>query len=335
VNNVDAGGFLDNQFARVGSVNWAGDLGAIENFETEDGSGLDYAFETHAYAAGIQTVYAHPGDNLNATAFDDGNPATTNDRALNFVFDTAAGLSTASITGTGSSGNDTLTLTANGQTVNNATMVNKTSLEMLVLANGNNDITLAANASNAGIRFVVGGTGNDTFNASDAGYTLSASLVGGAGNDSFVGGSGNDTFVGTNSTVFGASERDSFTGGAGNDRFVLGDAANAYYNTAARTGDYAVITDFGTGTDIIQLKDLSATFADTTGLNRFGYVLSNSDVYTIGALGVGVDSYLYVDSDKSGTANFGDNLIAAINNTSGAGGALTIADLTTTRFVTV
>jgi Ca2+-binding RTX toxin-like protein len=281
-------------------------------------------------------VYAHAGDNLNAAVFDDPDPAITNDRALNFVFDTAAGLSTAFITGTGSTGNDTLTLTTDAQTVNNATMVNKTSLEMLVLANGNNDITLAANASNAGIRFVVGGTGNDTFNASDAGYTLSASLVGGAGNDSFVGGSGNDTFVGTNSTVFGASERDTFTGGAGNDRFVLGDAANAYYNTAARTGDYAVITDFGTGTDIIQLKDLSATFADAGGLNRFGYVLNNTDVYGIGpALGVGVDSYLYVDSDKSGTANFGDNLIAAINNTSGAGGALTIADLTTTRFVTV
>ena len=333
IENIVGVDFADFRFARVGSVNWAGDLGAIENFETEDGRALTYAFGTNAYAAGIQTVYAHPGDVLNANAFTAGNPAT--DRALNFVFDTAAGLTIASITGTGSTGNDTLTLTTNGQTVNNATMVNKTSLEMLVLANGNNDITLAANASNAGIRFVVGGTGNDTFNASDAGYTLSASLVGGAGNDSFVGGSGNDTFVGTNSTVFGASERDTFTGGAGNDRFVLGDAANAYYNTAARTGDYAVITDFGTGTDIIQLKDLSATFADTTGLNRFGYVLSNSDVYTIGALGVGVDSYLYVDSDKSGTANFGDNLIAAINNTSGAGGALTIADLTTTRFVTV
>ena len=181
---------------------------------------------------------------------------------------------------------------------------------------------------------VVGGSGNDSF-TSAVGYTLNASLVGGGGNDSFVAGSGNDTLVGTNSSLLGANERDTFTGGAGNDRFVLGDANNAYYNTAVRNGDYAVIADFGTGTDIIQLKDLSATFADAGGVNRYGYLLGADDPYSIGNLGVGVDSYLYIDSDKNGAINFGDNLIAAINNTAGGAGALSTSDLTNTARFTI
>jgi hypothetical protein len=177
---------------------------------------------------------------------------------------------------------------------------------------------------------VVGGSGNDSFNTSAGAYTLAASLVGGAGNDSFVAGSGNDTLVGTNSTAVGANERDTLTGGSGNDRFVLGDSNNAYYNTAVRNGDYAVITDFGTGTDIIQLKDLSAIITNVTA--RFGYLMSSDDVHGIGNLGIGIDSYLYADSDNTGTININDNLIAVFNNTAGGGLALTTADLTTSRF---
>jgi Ca2+-binding RTX toxin-like protein len=324
--------FVDNQFARVGSVNWADDIGAIENFVTEAGVDDAYTFGRNAYDAGIRNVYAGARQVLNAAAFNDGDPATTNDRALNFVFDTAANAATANITGTSATGNDTLTLTTDGQTVNNATFANKNSVETLVLANGANTVTLQSNAHNSGLRVVVGGSGADIFNTSDAAYTLAASLVGGAGNDSFVAGSGNDTLVGTNSTAVGANERDTLTGGLGNDRFVLGDSNNAYYNTAVRNGDYAVITDFGTGTDIIQLKDLSAIITNVTA--RYGYLMSGvvDDVHDIGDLGIGIDSYLYADSDNTGTITINDNLIAVFNNTDGVGGALTTADLTTSRF---
>jgi len=199
--------------------------------------GASYTFGRNAYDAGVRNVYASAGQILNATAFNDGNGATTNDRALNFVFDTAANAATANITGTGATGRDTLTLTTNAQTVDNGTFAHLASVEMLVLANGNNSVTLGLNAHNSNLNVIVGGSGNDTFDTSAAAYTRNASLVGGSGNDSFVAGSGNDTLVGTNSTALGANEKDTLTGGTGNDRFILGDANNAYYNTALRVGD--------------------------------------------------------------------------------------------------
>ena len=169
-----AASFLDSQFARAGSVFWPGDIGAIENFETEVGANQTYTFGTTAYLSGIQNVYAFGGDVLNAGGFSDGDAGTTDDRALNFVFVTEADAAAATVTGTGAVGNDTLTLTTDAQAVTDATFANKTSMETLVLANGANSVILSSNAQTAGLEVVIGGSGNDalTFNT-----TLQTSLV--------------------------------------------------------------------------------------------------------------------------------------------------------------
>jgi hypothetical protein len=212
-------------------------------------------------------------------------------------------------------------------------------------AHANFEVVLGGYAETlTGLEFVIGGNGGDSLDASamNAAVTLSGglnvrldlddktsltilkdTLVGGSGddslygdnfNDSLVGNNGADTLNGTSSTAEGANEIDTLTGGIGNDVFVLGDASNAYYNTGARASDYALITDFTAG-DKIRIKDLSALYSPTAPLtNDYGYLIDGTDIHGVGALGVGVNSYLYADTDKSGTITTGDNLIAAINS---------------------
>ncbi len=101
----------------------------------------------------------------------------------------------------------------------------------------------------------VKGTGrNDTI----VGDNQNNQLTGGAGSDKILGGGGKDTIVGVDPNSFspGVNEIDIVTGGAGADTFVLGDSKNTYYEGGGFLGlnDYALITDFQSGTDKIQLK---------------------------------------------------------------------------------
>ena len=223
---------------------------------------------------------------------------------------------------------DSAIISNDGATLTDSYFSGWSSVERLTTANGLNSITLGTNANAAGIATVTGGTGNDTLNASS--YTISVNLSGGNGNDSLLsgsaaatlsGGSGNDSlFSGNaNDTLSGGdgsdwiqgassisvSQIDTLTGGAGNDTFVLGDTNNSYYNAAANGVDYALITDFATG-DLLRLKNLNSAAAGN------GYVISTNALY--GNVG-NSNYYLYIDSDNSGAANAGDNLIAGINST--------------------
>jgi Ca2+-binding RTX toxin-like protein len=128
-----------------------------------------------------------------------------------------------------------------------------------------------------------GGKGDDTLfgslgNDSLSGRSGTDALVGGVGSDSLSGGAGNDTLVGVDPFVpafgFGGNgspiapfEIDTLTGGQGRDRFVLGDngsvlgisredAEPAIYYLGGGNSDYALITDFTLGRDVIQLADL-------------------------------------------------------------------------------
>jgi hypothetical protein len=169
---------------------------------------------------------------------------------------------------------------------------------------------------------------------------LQDTLIGGSGADSLygdnfydslVGNNGADTLNGTSSTAKGANEIDTLTGGstggpdADNDLFVLGDASNAYYNTAGQGGDYAIITDYTAG-DIFRLKDLTSQFGTATDAlvqNVGGYVFGAA---RYGVTGAGANnSYLFVDNDKNGTATQGDNLIAVIQSATES--AFTTSDL--------
>ncbi|MDZ8189190.1 MAG: calcium-binding protein [Nostoc sp. ChiSLP02] len=102
-----------------------------------------------------------------------------------------------------------------------------------------------------------GNLGNDILNGEDG----NDSLQGGPGNDKLNGGSGNDILIGVfpdNVLPPGLNESDTLTGGLGLDRFILGDSVNVFYddnNTAnPGFGDLAVITDFNSSEDLIQLK---------------------------------------------------------------------------------
>jgi Ca2+-binding RTX toxin-like protein len=106
--------------------------------------------------------------------------------------------------------------------------------------------------------YLFGGTEDDTLNG-DAGADT---LEGGAGFDFLNGGDGNDRLIGVDSRNarfgFGVFEIDTLTGGAGRDTFVLGDATRVYYDDGnpRSTGenDYALITDFNSEEDFIQLN---------------------------------------------------------------------------------
>jgi hypothetical protein len=212
-----------------------------------------------------------------------------------------------------------------------------------------------------GLEFVIGGNGGDSLDATamTTAVTLSGglnvrldkdnatsltilqdTLIGGSGADSLygdnfydslVGNNGADTLNGTSSTAKGANEIDTLTGGstggpdADNDLFVLGDASNAYYNTAGQGGDYAIITDYTAG-DIFRLKDLTSQFGTATDAlvqNVGGYVFGAA---RYGVTGAGANnSYLFVDNDKNGTATQGDNLIAVIQSATES--AFTTSDL--------
>ena len=112
----------------------------------------------------------------------------------------------------------------------------------------------------------VNGTGNSLSNTL-TGNTASNSLFGATGNDSLFGSDGADTLVGTSASV--RNEIDTLTGGSGADLFVLGNSSGIFYNDGynSQTGttDYALITDFNTGEDSLQLKSGTYYFGAASG----------------------------------------------------------------------
>ncbi|MEH2377229.1 calcium-binding protein [Nostoc sp.] len=133
------------------------------------------------------------------------------------------------------------------------------SLDNFLFANTANN-TLNARAGNDTLD---GNFGDDMLNGEDG----NDSLQGGPGNDILNGGSGNDILIG----VFpgspfppGLGETDNLTGGAGADTFVLGDAENVFYDdnniTNPGFGDLAIINDFDSSQDVIQLKGSSQDY---------------------------------------------------------------------------
>ncbi len=118
-----------------------------------------------------------------------------------------------------------------------------------------NNIGIALNAI---IEKPIGGSGNDTLIANDAGCTLS----GGGGNDTLTGGAGNDRLI-------GGSGVDNLTGGGGADTFVflLGDSS-------AASGQHDRITDFAIGVDRIDLSGIDA-ISGTAGYDQFQFIAAD------------------------------------------------------------
>jgi Ca2+-binding RTX toxin-like protein len=99
-------------------------------------------------------------------------------------------------------------------------------------------------------------------------------LWGTTGSDVITGGSGNDRLSGvlasgTTAAAMGAGQIDVLTGGTGADVFVLGDSRGVFYDDRNSgnlgTADYAMIKDFKSGEDKLQLRDSSYLYTISSG----------------------------------------------------------------------
>jgi len=120
------------------------------------------------------------------------------------------------------------------------------------------------------------GTGN-SLNNTLSGNGGDNSLNGGSGRDSLSGNGGADTLLGALATSNGGrGEIDTLTGGAGADVFVLGTSAGSLYNDglAGNTGtaDYALITDFNSSEDFLQLRSGTYYFTASSGSHQDLYL---------------------------------------------------------------
>ena len=236
----DAAAVLDSAFTNVSSV---------ELFQTADGNN-SVTIGTNAISAGITTLVGGTGD--------DSFTMTTS------IFE--------SNSFNGGDGTDTIILSNSAvglDGIADSGFTNVSSVEVLKTANGSNRIALGATASAAGISQVIGGTGNDSFDASD--LTNGVTLDGGGR----------------------ATTSDQLTGGSGADLFVLAQAGQNYYGTTTSTpgvflNNFAAITNFSNN-DILQLKFAEMenyVFGDrspglTRTANEFGLYDSNGFVANI------------------------------------------------------
>ncbi|MDJ0571781.1 MAG: calcium-binding protein [Pleurocapsa sp. MO_192.B19] len=119
----------------------------------------------------------------------------------------------------------------------------------------------------AGDDLVLGGDGADEITGNDGNDSLRGgagddTLIGGSGDDSLNGNANNDLLIGidpnSSDSDFGLGELDTLTGGADNDTFVLADESRVFYddgdNFAAGDEDFALITNFDSNQDTIQLQ---------------------------------------------------------------------------------
>jgi Ca2+-binding RTX toxin-like protein len=137
------------------------------------------------------------------------------------------------------------------------------------------DIGLATGIGSIGFE---GGAGNDRMESSNVSAIINAGggdgfdvliggnnndrLSGGQGSDILAGGNGDDELNGAGGSNNGRGDVDVLTGGAGRDRFIIGSAYDDGNNGfdgqlgagSDGTGDFARITDFTSGEDVIQLS---------------------------------------------------------------------------------
>ena len=166
----------DTNFDRIAA-------GTVQNIVTANGTN-DITLETNAQAAGIVSVFggtgadtfdaSHAAYNLTGVYFNGGGGAddlTGGGSTDTFVFATRAALAAAAAI-TGNGGNDTISLTTQGQAVLNADFANVTSVQALTFADGTgSSAVLAGTANTAGIASVYGGSGNDTLTVDETIYT--------------------------------------------------------------------------------------------------------------------------------------------------------------------
>ncbi len=114
--------------------------------------------------------------------------------------------------------------------------------------------------------YLYGEDGNDRL----YGHNGNDRLYGQNGSDYLDGGAGNDILIG--GAYRGSEEIDTLTGDTGADRFVFGDRYSVFYDSHGNN-DYAIVTDFQSGLDTIELHRPSGN-----------YTFQNNEIYYQGDL---------------------------------------------------
>ncbi|MCX6966017.1 MAG: hypothetical protein NTW41_11815, partial [Verrucomicrobia bacterium] len=265
------------------------DVLAVQALTFADGTGSSAVLAGLANTAGIASVYGGSG-----------NDTLTVDETIY-----------TGPTFEGADGTDVLVLSNNAATVTDSFFTNVLSVASFQTANGANDITLGAQATEAGIATVTGGTGNDILNA--VAMTSAVTLMGGLGEDTLTGGSGGSRQQGWSGTASANTYRDTLTGGSGADSFVLGNAvSNAYgFDSNPATNYRALISGFDTGAtdDVLVLNALGQSGAltveaSTTIANRMDIKMGGLLVYRFNYDNAGQTAALYVGDSTNVVAEF-------------------------------
>lgn len=172
--------------------------------------------------------------------------------------------------------------------------------------NGNDSLTNAA------------GTGNDIMSAnlgndSILGVGGRETMYGGGGNDTLSGAAGNDSLSGDlgNDSMNGGSNIDSLSGGAGNDTMIF-TAGEQLYSGTDQTS-FETVIGFQTGLDKIDLSQSLITYNELGVRATFALAAADAIVATttgsVIAVQVGSDTYLFTDSNGSGTFTTADDVI--------------------------
>jgi len=232
--------------------------GTVQNIVTADGTN-DITLDTNADAAGIVSVVGGTGNDTFGQTGTFNNSATFVGGNGNDVFQFAAVTQLEASSLAGGAGTNDIEFTQDGVSVadTNFDRITAGTVQNIVTANGTNDITLETNANAAGIVSVFGGTGSDTFDASDTAYNATGVYFdASSGANSLVGNSAADTFVaaGGADILVGNGGADSIDAGSGTDTIR--------FATASDLATAATVIG-GVGNDTISIADTGAAVADS------------------------------------------------------------------------
>lgn len=196
----------------------------------------------------------------------------------------------------------------------------------------------AANSIGTGADTIFGDNGNDIA----FGGWGADSISGGNGNDLLLGNQDTDSSLGDNGNDFmsGGLGSDTLTGGANADDFVfrIAEALGSLSGTLANdSADY--ITDFVAGTDFIVFQSAGAPTGALASPNFFGgttatdyagaltaaQALMASNLIDVVAIGVGTNTYVFIDDDGVGAGGSSADQVILLQN-------LAVANVTAASF---
>lgn len=153
---------------QIGDLANVSNIGALEFLAS---GGNQIALGTDALLAGISTIIGGQGndtggDNIDFSAYGTaGVVMQITDQS--YLDNTDTGINS---TITGDTGADTLQFTRDGVSVTDADFANVSNMQVVQTANGNNHFLLGNDFKTAGVQTLIGGTGADTIDLTDAGY---------------------------------------------------------------------------------------------------------------------------------------------------------------------